>query len=112
MMAFMKDTLKTQEAFREARKGKRYHSQHFLAFFTSTDSRSLTVVTPKAVGNAVTRNRVRRVTRETLRTSRGTLLLHAKATAGSVASEALRQDLQHLLQKVSKRGCTCHLLHV
>ncbi len=93
-----------------ARTGRRHHSAHFVVLAQPRAGRArLGVTVSRKIGDAVTRNRVKRRVREVFRrhpqhlVSGHDLIVIAKAGAGDVALEEVARELEGALAQRSGR---------
>ena len=94
--------------------GRRVQNSHFIVLFVtgSTQQSRLGVTVTKRVGNAVTRNRIKRLFREYFRWNRekiGTVLdlnVIAKKEAAGLTSAEVFTSLDSLFKKI-ERYCAC-----
>lgn len=83
------------------REGKRYHTAHFAVTFRKNrlEVSRLGIITSKKAGNAVTRNRIRRIIREFYRLHKAyvpegcDILIAAKKEAGDLDFWKVREEL-------------------
>jgi ribonuclease P protein component len=94
-----------------SRTGKKVHSQHFVVISRSNDrgESRLGITVSGKVGNAVARNRIKRVVREIFRTGRGELgmavdiLVVAKAGAALLARGVIEKEIKKSLNASRSR---------
>jgi len=91
-----------------ATNGKKVSNRHFIGFFEpGMKCRSrLGITVSRKVGNAVTRNRIKRIARECFRLNRPELRNHwdlhiiAKRQAAEIGNKALTQSMYKLLKRI------------
>lgn len=102
--------LSRTEFLRLARSGKRIQNKHFIAVYSSgrTDSVRLGITVTKKVGPAVTRNRIKRYSREYFRLNRHKFTgiwdinIIAKQEAATLSSEQAFSSLQDIFGRISR----------
>ena len=108
------DRLRKRREFEECyASGVRVSGRHLQVYLLADPSRGrlrLGISVGRRVGDAVTRNRVRRRLREIFRRSEsrrsglsGSLVVHAKPTAASADYKALREDYAKAVSKAAAR---------
>jgi ribonuclease P protein component len=107
------DRIRKSEEFRILSKnGKRLYSDYFIFVSRKNQfSRSrLGVTVSKKVGNAVTRNRIKRIIREYFRLNRSLLPdrldinIIAKQSTGKVGADTIRESLFEGFTKIAKKA--------
>ena len=101
--------MKRGEFLRIARLGKRVQNRHFIAVYSPADRERtrLGITVTKRVGNAVTRNRIKRLVREYFRKHRHHIKgkrdinIIAKKEAATISPEKTIQSLQQVFEKMS-----------
>lgn len=99
--------ISSSEDFAEIKKrGVRFYSGPFRVTALNSSSHRIGIVVPKAVGGAVSRNRIRRIAREFFRTGRQTipecdLLVLVNRGAAELTAERVRFHLQEIFTKIS-----------
>jgi ribonuclease P protein component len=95
-----------------ARSGRKIQSPHFLAVVGPgrADITRLGITITKKVGKAVTRNRIKRLTREFFRLNRHRIFgkwdinIIARREAAALTNEQACSSLQNVFEKISKRS--------
>jgi ribonuclease P protein component len=105
---------RSAEFLRLQRRGVRYQSPHFVLYLgklqDDPDRARLGVTVSRRIGNAVVRNRVKRRIRESFRLELRAMIpagvsivVIARAGAGSLASTSIRSELSASLRSVETR---------
>ncbi|OQY59399.1 MAG: ribonuclease P protein component [Desulfobacteraceae bacterium 4572_88] len=102
--------LKRSEFLRLSKIGKRLHNKHFLAVFhPSQENRTrLGITVTKKIGNAVTRNRIKRLSRECFRLNRHSISgswdinIIAKKGAANLAGDQVFSSLRNLFERIPR----------
>ncbi|MEM7137247.1 MAG: ribonuclease P protein component [Myxococcota bacterium] len=106
------DRLRKRFEFRQAQlRGRRVHTPHFLIVVqpNSAQKTRLGITVTKKVGNAVERNRIKRVVREVFRRNRALfpakhdIVFIAKRGAEAIGYEALLTEVRHASGKLARR---------
>ena len=100
------DRLKTPQQFRPVFDQGRKHVGRFFVAFYRPNGRSrprLGLAVSRKVGNAVCRNRLKRMVREQFRQTEGLAAVDLVVVARTAASNARRPDLQADLRSLLKR---------
>jgi ribonuclease P protein component len=100
--------LKRQDFIRLAQRGHKTQNQHFIAKFYQNDLKRprLGITVTRKVGNAATRNRIKRLTREFFRLNRHKLdgswdiNIIAKSTAAALDTESAFIALKDLFSRI------------
>ncbi|MBT8338565.1 MAG: ribonuclease P protein component [Desulfatitalea sp.] len=100
--------LKRRQFLHLADKGRKTGNWQFIVFFEASSHRRsrLGITVSRKVGNAVTRNRIKRIARESFRTKRNLLQNHwdihliAKRSAAECSNEALTNAMEMLLKRI------------
>lgn len=103
---------KRTEYLHVSQHGKKVQNQHFLAYFSPNKENAsrLGITVTKRIGNAVTRNRIKRIVREHFRLNQKEaqpyldINVIAKKHAVTLTSEHLFHSLSDLFEKI-KRDC-------
>ena len=103
--------LKRTEYIALSRKGKKIHTYYFLAVYQTgpTHQNRLGITVTKKVGNAVTRNQIKRYVREFFRLNQQCLQgvwdinIIAKKQAANITSEEVYSDLHKLFKTICFR---------
>ncbi len=107
------DRLKKRYEFRQVQlTGRRIHTPHFLIVVqpNSLENTRLGITVTKKVGNAVQRNRIKRVVREVFRRNRHLfppshdVVFIAKRQAASLDYDSLLDELRGAASKLEERG--------
>ncbi|MDH3199660.1 MAG: ribonuclease P protein component [Myxococcales bacterium] len=107
------DRLKKRYEFRQVQlTGRRIHTPHFLIVLqpNSLENTRLGITVTKKVGNAVQRNRIKRVVREVFRRNRHLfppshdIVFVAKRDADAVGYDALLKELRRAAVKLREGG--------
>ena len=107
------DRLSKRYEFRRVQlSGRRIHTPHFLIVVqpNSHENTRLGITVTKKVGNAVQRNRIKRVVREVFRRNRSLfpsahdVVFIAKREAGTLGYEALLDEVRRAAPKTRRRG--------
>ncbi len=101
---------KRSEFLRLANRGKRIQDQYFIAVYAPSQIQRtrLGVTVARQVGNAPTRNRIKRLSREYFRLNRQTIAGHwdiniiAKKKAANLSSEQAFLSLRNILNNISR----------
>ena len=101
--------LRRPEFVRLSQNGKKIQNRHFLLFYTpGRENRTrLGVTVTKRVGNAVTRNRLKRLARECFRVNRNRfkkdwdISLIAKKEAAGLPTQIIIRSIEELFNKIS-----------
>jgi ribonuclease P protein component len=94
-----------------SKNGKRHYSDHFIIISRKNQiSRSrLGITVSKKVGKAVTRNRIKRIIRETFRLNRSRITEQvdlnfiAKASAGKIEAEEIQKNLMRCFERLNTK---------
>lgn len=94
-----------------SKKGKRHYSDHFIIISRKNQifRSRLGVTVSKKVGKAVTRNKIKRLVRETFRLNRSRLPeqvdmnVIAKASAGKIEAEELKRHLMRCFERLDTK---------
>ncbi|MEM7436488.1 MAG: ribonuclease P protein component [Myxococcota bacterium] len=106
------DRLRKRFEFRQVQlRGRRVHTPHFLIVVqrNSAENTRLGITVTKKVGNAVERNRIKRVVREVFRRNRALfpadhdVVFIAKRGADAIGYEALVTEVRHATTKLAGR---------
>jgi ribonuclease P protein component len=108
---FTKDDrlLKRSDFLFLASRGKRFHNRKFIAYFCKNDLNRcrLGLTVTRKVGNAVKRNRIKRLAREYFRQNRHIFRDHwdisliAKRESANIANKALLSDLENIFVRIA-----------
>ena len=107
------DRLKKRYEFKEVQlSGRRIHTPHFLLFVrpNALPNTRVGITVTKKVGNAVQRNRIKRVVREVFRRNRQLfpashdIVFIAKREAKGISYEALLTDLHRAAHKLQREA--------
>ena len=107
------DRLSKRYEFRRVQlSGRRIHTPHFLIVVqpNSHENTRLGITVTKKVGNAVQRNRIKRVVREVFRRNRSLfppghdVVFIAKREANTLGYEALLDEVRRAAPKIRRRG--------
>ena len=107
------DRLKKRYEFRQVQlSGRRIHTPHFLLFVrpNALPNTRVGITVTKKVGNAVQRNRIKRVVREVFRRNRQLfpashdIVFIAKREAKGISYEALLTDLHRAAHKLQREA--------
>jgi ribonuclease P protein component len=101
--------LKRSEFLRLSKGGQRIHTRHFIAFLSPGlhDQTRLGVTVSKRVGHAVTRNRIKRWTREYFRLNRHKVRgawdinIVAKKEAAGLPSQQVFSSLERIFDRIA-----------
>jgi ribonuclease P protein component len=101
---------KRSEFLRLANRGKKIQDQYFIAVYSQSriQRTRLGVTVARKVGNAPTRNRIKRLSREYFRLNRQTITGHwdiniiAKKKAANLSSEQAFLSLKNILNNISR----------
>ena len=101
---------KRSEFLRLANRGKKIQDQYFIALYSQSriQRTRLGVTVAKKVGNAPTRNRIKRLSREFFRLNRQTITgywdinIIAKKKAANLSSEQVFLSLKNILNHISR----------
>jgi len=93
--------------------GNKVQNRHFLAYYCPSQEKTsrLGITVTKRVGNAVMRNRIKRIVREHFRLSRNEAQPHldinviVKKEAVGLSSEKMFHSLHDLFEKISRDCC-------
>lgn len=102
---------RTEDFHRVFRSGRRVRSRLCeVMWLLQADSLQLGLIAARISGNAVVRNRLKRLTREWFRAQQpplasGHWVVRFFAAAGAVSAAKFREDLTRLAQSVTKRPC-------
>lgn len=100
--------LKRHEFKKIAKRGRRLDNGHFLVIYTKgqKEKTRLGITVTKKVGNAVTRNRIKRFSREFFRQNRNSIIgtwninIIAKREAAFISGEQIFKSLRELFEKI------------
>ena len=103
---------KRTEYLHVSQQGKKVQNQHFLAYYSPNNENAsrLGITVTKRIGNAVTRNRIKRTVREYFRLNQKEAQPYldvnviAKKHAGELKSETIFRSLTDLFEKI-ERDC-------
>ena len=102
--------IKQSEEFRRIQKsGRRFHTKHFIVCSSvpSEPTCRFGLTVSRKVGNAVVRNRVKRLLRESIRRSRagwsgGDVVFIAKTTSASATQSEVLQQVQDAFARIQR----------
>ncbi|GBC63804.1 ribonuclease P protein component [Desulfonema ishimotonii] len=104
--------LRRSEFLRLSRSGKKLHSRYFIANILpgKSDRTRLGITVTKKVGNAVTRNRLKRLSREFFRLNRQNITgnrdisIIVKKQAAALSTDHFFEHLENIFGKISGGG--------
>lgn len=92
--------------------GRKWHAKHFIILYATTENAysRIGITVSKKVGNAVCRNRIKRLVREFFRNNTSLFSLAdynviARSGAESLTYEALCQELANALSRIGQKNC-------